>query len=70
MSFTFKPLWKKLIDFEMTKKELMAATGISKSTIDKMTRNEFISMEVLDRLCSYFNSPISEIIEYKPNSED
>ena len=35
MSFSYKPLWKLLIDKEMTKKALMQATGISKSTMDK-----------------------------------
>ena len=33
MAFTYKPLWKLLIDREMTKKELMQATGISKSSL-------------------------------------
>ena len=39
MAFNYKPLWKLLIDKEMTKKQLMEATGISKSTMDKMARN-------------------------------
>jgi len=34
MAFTYKPLWKLLIDKEMTKKALMAKTGISKSTME------------------------------------
>ena len=34
MAFTYKPLWKLLIDKEMTKKELMQRTAISKSTMD------------------------------------
>lgn len=35
MSFSYKPLWKLLIDMDMTKKELMENTGVSKSTINK-----------------------------------
>ena len=38
MSFSYKPLWKLLIDKDMSKKELMEATNISKSTMDKMGR--------------------------------
>ena len=30
MSFNYKPLWKLLIDKDMSKKELMNKTGISK----------------------------------------
>jgi len=55
MAFTYKPLWKLLIDKEMTKKNLMEATGISKSTMDKMARSETISLDVVDRICNYFD---------------
>ena len=64
MAFNYKPLWKLLIDKEMTKKQLMEATGISKSTMDKMARNEQVSLDVLDRICNYFNCDINEIIEH------
>lgn len=64
MAFTYKPLWKLLIDKEMSKKQLMEKTSISKSTMDKMGRNEKVSMEILDRLCSYFSCEISDIIEH------
>ena len=40
MAFNYKPLWKLLIDKDMTKKELMRLTNISKSTMDKMGRGE------------------------------
>ena len=42
----------------------MAKTSISKSTMDKMGRDEKVSMEILDRLCSYFSCDISDIIEH------
>ncbi|MBQ1516623.1 MAG: helix-turn-helix transcriptional regulator [Clostridia bacterium] len=65
MSFSYKPLWKLLIDKEMTKKQLMEATGISKSTMDKMGRGEQVSMDIIDRLCYYFDCDVSQIIEHK-----
>lgn len=64
MGFTYKPLWKLLIDKEMSKKQLMEETNISKSTMDKMGRNEKVSMEILDRLCTYLSCDISSIIEH------
>lgn len=64
MSFNYKPLWKLLIDKEMSKKQLMEATGISKSTMDKMARNEQVSLDILDRICNYFNCNIEDIIEH------
>lgn len=64
MSFSYKPLWKLLIDKEMTKKELMEATGISKSTMDKMGRGGQVSLEIVDRICSYFNCDVTDILEH------
>lgn len=64
MAISYKPLWKLLIDKEMTKKSLMKATNISKSTMDKMGRGEQVSLEIIDRICRYFDCSISDVIEY------
>lgn len=64
MAFNYKPLWKLLIDKDMTKKEFMQKTGISKSTVDKMKRGRIISLEILDRICTYFNCPIENVIQH------
>lgn len=66
MAFTYKPLWKLLIDKEMTKKALMAKTGISKSTMDKMGRGELVSLEIIDRICNYFECSIGDVLERCP----
>lgn len=64
MAFTYKPLWKLLIDKDMTKKELMQKTGISKSTMDKMGRSETVSLDIIDRICSHFDCRIEDVIEH------
>lgn len=64
MAFAYKPLWKLLIDKEMTKKQLMEAAGISKSTMDKMGRGEQVSMDIIDRICNYFECDVSSVIEH------
>ena len=64
MAFSYKPLWKMLIDQDMTKKELMQKTGISKSTMDKMARSEYVSMDVIDRICNYFGCDISNVVKH------
>ena len=64
MAFSYKPLWKLLIDRDMTKKQLMQVTGISKSTMDKMGRGEQVSMEIIDRICNYFNCNVEDIISH------
>ena len=64
MSFSYKPLWKLLIDHDMTKKQLMQITGISKSTMDKMSRGEKVSMDIIDRICNYFDCDIICVMEH------
>lgn len=64
MSFSYKPLWKLLIDKDMNKKQLMMAIKISKSTMDKMGRSEVVSMTIIDKICNYFKCDISDVIEH------
>lgn len=64
MAFSYKPLWKLLIDRDMTKKQLMQKTGISKSTMDKMARSEQVSMDIIDRICSCLNCNVENVIEH------
>ena len=64
MDFSYKPLWKLLIDREMTKKQLMQVTGVSKSTMDKMAQGKNVSMDILNRICSSLNCNIECIVEH------
>ncbi len=64
MAFSYKPLWKLLIDKDMSKKRLMQVTGISKSTMDKMGRGELVSMDIIDRICNYFDCNVEDIISH------
>ncbi len=69
MSFTYKPLWKLLIDKEMSKKELMQKTDISKSTMDKMSSGKMVSLEVIDRICNYFDCDVADVISHCQDKE-
>lgn len=42
----------------------MEATGISKLTIDKMGCGEQVSLDIVDRICSYFNCDVTDILEH------
>lgn len=64
MAFSYKPLWKLLIDKDLTKKALMEMTGISKSTIIKMNRGEYVSMEVIERICVQLHCNIADIVVF------
>ncbi len=59
----YKPLWKLLIDRNMTRVDLRKKTLIARSTMDKMVNNEYVALEVLVRICMALNCSIDEIIE-------
>lgn len=62
--FTYKPLWKTLIDKNMTKTQLKEMIGISPSTLAMMGKNGYIAMSVLDRICNALNCNINDVIEH------
>lgn len=67
MPFTFKPLWKLLIDKNITRDKLRLDLGISPATMAKMSKGRYVSLQVLDRICEYFKCSIEDVIEYVPS---
>jgi len=63
MRVTYKKLWKLLIDREMSKAELREITGVGASTFSKMNKNDYVSLEVLVKLCIALDCELSDIVE-------
>ena len=61
--FSYKRLFKKLIDLDMTNNELMEKAKVSKSTFYKMKNGENVTTDVLVRICDVLDCDISEIVE-------
>ncbi len=71
MEFNYNGLWKILIDKNMKKKDLIETTGISPTTISKMTRGEAISLSVLGKICKSLNVDIGDVVNLiKTDVED
>lgn len=62
MKINYNGLWKVLIDQDMNKKELMDKVGLSPATVAKMSKGEFVSMQVLYRICKGLNVDFKDII--------
>ena len=65
MGISYKKLWKLLIDKDMKKSQLREAASLSYSTIAKLTRNEYVALDVLVRICAVLNCDIGDIAEVK-----
>jgi DNA-binding Xre family transcriptional regulator len=61
MGVTYKPLWKLLIDRELKKTEMSKVIGISSSTLSKLGKDQYVSLDVLVRICRYLNCQLSDI---------
>lgn len=59
----YKPLWKLLIDKDMTKADLRNETSIARSTMVKMANNEYVAMDVLVRICTALDCGMDDIVE-------
>ena len=70
MSFSYDPLWKILIDKKMTKEKLRTAIKVSPATIAKMGRNENVAMSVLDRICTYLDCQLDDVVEYEKSNKE
>ena len=61
--FSYKGLFKKLIDLDMTNNELMEKAKISKGTFYKMKNVQNVTIDVLLRTCNALDCDIEEIVE-------
>ena len=61
--FSYKRLFKKLIELDMTNNELMEKAKVSKSTFYKMKNGQNVTTDVLLRICNALDCDIEEIVE-------
>lgn len=61
--FSYKNLFKKLIDLDMTNNDLMEKANVSKSTFYKIKNGQNVTTDVLLRICNTLDCDISEIVE-------
>lgn len=69
MSFSYNRLWKLLIDKGINKTQLRDIVGMSNQTLSRLSKNQNVSMEVLDRICSALNCEIEDIVKKIGNNE-
>ena len=69
MKISYNNLWKLLIDRNMQKKDLIDELGISSTTIAKMGKGEKVSLDVLERICVYFDCNIGDVISFEKENK-
>jgi DNA-binding Xre family transcriptional regulator len=67
MKIGYKKLWIKLVEQDMTKQDLRETLKIATGTMTKMSKGQVVSLEVLLRICEYFNCNIGDICDAIPD---
>lgn len=62
--FSYKPLLKLLIDKNLKLVDLRRDLSISGATLAKINKNEYISMETLDKICDYLDCEIQDVVQH------
>ena len=62
-SISYKKLWHILLDKDLKKKDLAEMAGVSTYTINKLNRNENVTVEVLAKICRALDCTMDDILE-------
>lgn len=67
MAYSYKKLWKLLIDKDLKKKDLAAIAGISQYTVTKMSKGENVNLDSLAKVCRALDCGLDDIVEIVSN---
>lgn len=64
MAVSYNKLFKLLIDSGMTNTELVEKAGFSANIITRLKRNEYVSLESIEKICIVLNCGVDEILDF------
>lgn len=67
---SYNRLFKLMIDKGIKKTELAKMADISQTTLAKLSKNQYVSMDVLVKICDNLDCTFDEIIELVKVAED
>ena len=65
----YNNLFKLLIDKGIKKSELAKMCNLSSPTMAKLSKNEYVSMDVLVRICRVLDCTLNDVVEILPAKE-
>jgi DNA-binding Xre family transcriptional regulator len=69
MGISYKPLFKLLVDRNMTKTDLRIELRLSSATLAKLSKGEALSGSVIEKLCKYFRCQVQDVVEITLDDE-
>jgi DNA (cytosine-5)-methyltransferase 1 len=68
MAVNYNGLWKLMID-KGVNKTFLRDNGVHPTTIAKMGKNEYVSLEALEKICTLLSCRIEDIVEFISDTE-
>lgn len=70
MTISYKKLFHLLIDKDISNSDLQKATGFSANIITRMKREQYVSLESLEKICIALNCKVDDILDFIPNEKN
>lgn len=64
MAVSYIKLWKLLLDKRLKRIDLKELAGISSSTLAKLGRDDYLSMESMEKICKALGVGIGDVMEF------
>lgn len=66
MAIIYNKLWKLLIDRKIRKTELQKAAGVSTNVMARLGKDEYVSLESIEKICVALGCGVDDILEFLP----
>lgn len=67
MAVSYKKLWHILLDRDMKKKDLQKSANLTSYAMNKLSRDENVTTEILGKVCLALDCSIDDIMEFIPD---
>lgn len=64
MAVTYKKLFHLMIDQSMTNAQLADKAGISLNIITRLKRDEYVSLETIEKICLTLQCKVDDILDF------
>lgn len=70
MAISYNLLWKRLIDHDLSKTDMMHRANISTNVLARLGKGAPVSMESMEKICKVLNCNIGDVMEFVPDNEN
>ena len=67
MAVSYKKLWHILLDRDMKKKDLQKAANLTSYAMNRLSRDENVTTEILGKVCLALDCTTDDIMEFIPD---